>query len=166
MKNNWRGRLQPSRRRFRVTVRAKKIGDQQSLAVAKQREQASTVCQDCRPERLSGPHYRDFPSFTPIFLEVDLKSRALLRYATRRPVGEGMIDPQHPNGAEGRDNHKYHLAPTFSPSQIAKPPRFNAYYPIEDVKPVDGATWTLELAGRIEDKRSWTAFAEAAENQS
>jgi len=50
-----------------------------------------------------------------------------------------------------------HLAPTFSPSEVAKPPRFNAYYPIEDVKPVDGATWTLELAGRIEDKRPWTA---------
>src|SRR4029078_11072843 len=49
------------------------------------------------------------------------------------------------------------LAPTFSPSQVAKPPRFNAYYLVTDVKPVDGATWTLDLAGRIEDKRSWTA---------
>ena len=49
-----------------------------------------------------------------------------------------------------------HLAPTFSPSML-KPPRFNAYYPIEDVKPVDGASWTLELAGRIEDKRPWRA---------
>jgi hypothetical protein len=38
-----------------------------------------------------------------------------------------------------------------------KPPRFNAYYPIEDVKPVDGASWTLELAGRIADKRLWRA---------
>jgi DMSO/TMAO reductase YedYZ molybdopterin-dependent catalytic subunit len=50
-----------------------------------------------------------------------------------------------------------HLAPTFSPAQVQKPPRFNAYYPIEDVKPVDGASWTLELAGRIADKRSWRA---------
>ena len=50
-----------------------------------------------------------------------------------------------------------HLAPTFSPSQVVKPPRFNAYYDIEELKPVDGATWTLELAGRIEDKRPWTA---------
>jgi DMSO/TMAO reductase YedYZ molybdopterin-dependent catalytic subunit len=50
-----------------------------------------------------------------------------------------------------------HLAPTFSPSQVVKPPRFNAYYDIEDVKPVDGASWTLELAGRIDDKRPWTA---------
>src|SRR6516164_8608230 len=50
-----------------------------------------------------------------------------------------------------------HLAPTFSPSQVMKPPRFNAYYPIEDVKPVDGASWMLELAGRIENKRPWRA---------
>jgi DMSO/TMAO reductase YedYZ molybdopterin-dependent catalytic subunit len=51
---------------------------------------------------------------------------------------------------------KNHLAPTFNPAQVVKPPRFNAYYSIEDVKPVDGATWTLELTGRIENKRSWT----------
>ena len=50
-----------------------------------------------------------------------------------------------------------HLAPTFSESQVVKPPRFNAYYDIEDITPVDGATWKLELAGLIEDKRSWTA---------
>ena len=50
-----------------------------------------------------------------------------------------------------------HLAPTFTGAQVRKPPRFNAYYPISDVKPVDSATWTLELAGRIEDKRPWTA---------
>jgi DMSO/TMAO reductase YedYZ molybdopterin-dependent catalytic subunit len=48
-----------------------------------------------------------------------------------------------------------HLAPTFSPSQVVKPPRFNAYYDIEDVKPVDGATWKLELAGLIKDKGPW-----------
>ena len=50
-----------------------------------------------------------------------------------------------------------HLAPTFSAAQVVKPPRFNAYYDIEDVKPVDGATWKLELAGLIDDKRPWTA---------
>jgi DMSO/TMAO reductase YedYZ molybdopterin-dependent catalytic subunit len=50
-----------------------------------------------------------------------------------------------------------HLARTFSPSQVVKPPRFNAYYPIEDVRPIDGATWKLELAGLIKDKRPWTA---------
>jgi DMSO/TMAO reductase YedYZ molybdopterin-dependent catalytic subunit len=50
-----------------------------------------------------------------------------------------------------------HLAPTFSPSQVVKPPRFNAYYDIEEVKPLDGATWKLELAGLIADKRPWSA---------
>ncbi len=55
-----------------------------------------------------------------------------------------------------------HLAPTFSPSQVVKPPRFNAYYDIEDLKPVDGATWTLELSGLIADKRPWTAAQIAA----
>jgi DMSO/TMAO reductase YedYZ molybdopterin-dependent catalytic subunit len=49
-----------------------------------------------------------------------------------------------------------HLAPTFSESQVVKPPRFNAYYDVEDVKPVDPAGWRLELAGLIQDKRPWT----------
>jgi len=50
-----------------------------------------------------------------------------------------------------------HLAPTFSAAQVVKLPRFNAYYDIEDVDPVDGASWKLELAGSIADKRPWTA---------
>jgi len=50
-----------------------------------------------------------------------------------------------------------HLAPTYSVDQVVKPPRFNAYYDVEDVKPVDGASWKLELAGLIQDKRPWTA---------
>jgi DMSO/TMAO reductase YedYZ molybdopterin-dependent catalytic subunit len=50
-----------------------------------------------------------------------------------------------------------HLAPTFTEDQVVKPPRFNAYYNIEDVEPVDGKTWKLELAGLIENKAPWTA---------
>ena len=50
-----------------------------------------------------------------------------------------------------------HLAPTFSPAEVVRPPRFNAYYDIEDVKPIDGATWKLELVGLVNDKRPWTA---------
>src|ERR1700732_409919 len=50
-----------------------------------------------------------------------------------------------------------HLARTYSASRVVKPPRFNAYYDIENVKPVDGATWRLELAGRIENRQPWTA---------
>jgi DMSO/TMAO reductase YedYZ molybdopterin-dependent catalytic subunit len=50
-----------------------------------------------------------------------------------------------------------HLAPTFPESQVVKPPRFNAYYGIEEVKPVDVGSWKLELAGRIDNKQAWTA---------
>ncbi|WP_232280452.1 molybdopterin-dependent oxidoreductase [Sphingomonas sp. PAMC 26605] len=48
------------------------------------------------------------------------------------------------------------LAPTYSPVDVLRPPRFNASYDIEDVKPVDGASWKLELSGLIHDKRPWT----------
>jgi DMSO/TMAO reductase YedYZ molybdopterin-dependent catalytic subunit len=49
-----------------------------------------------------------------------------------------------------------HLAPTYPEELVVKPPRFNAHYEIEDVEPVDGATWKLELSGLIADKRPWT----------
>jgi DMSO/TMAO reductase YedYZ molybdopterin-dependent catalytic subunit len=49
------------------------------------------------------------------------------------------------------------LAPTFTEAEVLKPPRFNAFYGVEEVKPVDVTRWTLELSGRIEDKRPWTA---------
>ena len=48
------------------------------------------------------------------------------------------------------------LAPTYPASMVLKPPRFNAYFNIEDLKPVDGDAWRLELAGLIADKRPWT----------
>ena len=48
------------------------------------------------------------------------------------------------------------LAATYPESMVLKPPRFNAYYDIMDVKPIDGATWRLELAGRIDNKTPWT----------
>ena len=48
------------------------------------------------------------------------------------------------------------LAPTYSRDLVVKPPRFNAYYEIDQVKPVDLSTWKLELSGLIKDKRPWT----------
>ena len=48
------------------------------------------------------------------------------------------------------------LAPEYPASQVLKPPRFNAYYDIEKVRPVDGDAWRLELAGLVADKRPWT----------
>ena len=50
-----------------------------------------------------------------------------------------------------------HLAPTYPESMVVKPPRYNAFYEIEDVKPLDVAGWKLELAGLIGDKKPWTA---------
>src|SRR5436309_5744935 len=48
------------------------------------------------------------------------------------------------------------LVRTYSVDQVVKPPRFNAYYDIEDLKPVDLSTWRLEFAGLIADTRPWT----------
>ena len=48
------------------------------------------------------------------------------------------------------------LAPTYAASQVVKPPRFNAYYDVEDVNPIDITSWKLELAGLIKDKRPWS----------
>ncbi len=51
------------------------------------------------------------------------------------------------------------LAPTYSDADVMMPPRFNAFYSINEVKPVDGASWKLELAGKIENKKPWTKEA-------
>lgn len=48
------------------------------------------------------------------------------------------------------------LAPTYPEAMVLKPPRFNAFYGPEDIKPVNGETWRLELAGRIGNKQAWT----------
>ena len=49
------------------------------------------------------------------------------------------------------------LAPTYTEAEVLKPPRFNAFYDVEMVKPVDAGTWRLGLAGLVGDKRPWTA---------
>jgi DMSO/TMAO reductase YedYZ molybdopterin-dependent catalytic subunit len=77
--------------------------------------------------------------------EEDQVQKALRAVSSWNDIAQGLIF--RPN----------HLAPTFTEAQIVKPPRFNAHYDIEDVKPVDVTGWKLELAGLISDKRSWTA---------
>jgi DMSO/TMAO reductase YedYZ molybdopterin-dependent catalytic subunit len=47
------------------------------------------------------------------------------------------------------------LVPTYKPSQITRPPRFNAFYDISHAPHLDVGTWHLELSGRIGDKRPW-----------
>jgi DMSO/TMAO reductase YedYZ molybdopterin-dependent catalytic subunit len=46
------------------------------------------------------------------------------------------------------------LAATFRPDQITKPFRFNAYYPIGEVRPVP-AGWKLEVSGLVSDTSPW-----------
>jgi DMSO/TMAO reductase YedYZ molybdopterin-dependent catalytic subunit len=48
------------------------------------------------------------------------------------------------------------LAPTYSEADVANPPRFNAFYGIDQVKKVDGDSWKLEIGGKVENKRPWT----------
>jgi DMSO/TMAO reductase YedYZ molybdopterin-dependent catalytic subunit len=48
------------------------------------------------------------------------------------------------------------LAPDYPESAITKPFRFNAYYGEEEVRIVDGASYKLELAGLIREKKPWS----------
>ena len=58
-------------------------------------------------------------------------------------VGEQLFNP-------------HRLAPTYSASRVLRPPKFNAYYDIMQVKPVDGRTWKLEVAGLVGERAPWT----------
>lgn len=51
---------------------------------------------------------------------------------------------------------KDRLARTYTEAEVLKPPRFNAFYDVEEIKPVDGQSWKLELGGKIADKQPWT----------
>ncbi len=48
------------------------------------------------------------------------------------------------------------LAPTYSESEITTPFPFNAYYEEALAPVIDGASYRLQLAGLIEDKRPWS----------
>jgi len=51
------------------------------------------------------------------------------------------------------------LAPTYSESDITRPFPFNAYYSLAEAPVVDPATYRLELAGMIDNKKPWTLDA-------
>jgi DMSO/TMAO reductase YedYZ molybdopterin-dependent catalytic subunit len=51
---------------------------------------------------------------------------------------------------------KNRLAPEYPESRIVRPFRYNGYYPESEVPVVDGASYKLELAGKIRDKKPWT----------
>jgi len=50
------------------------------------------------------------------------------------------------------------LAPTYLPSAVTRPFRFNAYYPEWQVRGVPD-DWRLEVSGLISEKGSWTIAA-------
>jgi DMSO/TMAO reductase YedYZ molybdopterin-dependent catalytic subunit len=66
------------------------------------------------------------------------------------------------DGAQALLFSQSHLAPTFTEAEVVRPARYNGFLDVEDIKPVDGKTWKLELGGRISDKKSWTAQQIAA----
>jgi DMSO/TMAO reductase YedYZ molybdopterin-dependent catalytic subunit len=51
------------------------------------------------------------------------------------------------------------LAPVYKDADVAMPPRFNAFYDIAQVKPVDASGWKLEVAGLAGNKQPWTKDA-------
>jgi DMSO/TMAO reductase YedYZ molybdopterin-dependent catalytic subunit len=48
------------------------------------------------------------------------------------------------------------MAPTYTEADITNPFPFNAYYPLDQVRHVDGSTWRLKVSGLISERRSWT----------
>ena len=48
------------------------------------------------------------------------------------------------------------LAPVYPESAITRPFPFNAYYDEDDAPNVDGNNYKLEVAGLVENKKSWT----------
>jgi DMSO/TMAO reductase YedYZ molybdopterin-dependent catalytic subunit len=51
---------------------------------------------------------------------------------------------------------KTKLAPTYPESAITRPFPFNAYYDEDQAPTVDGASWKLEIAGLVDNKKPWT----------
>jgi len=47
------------------------------------------------------------------------------------------------------------LAQTYTKADITTPFRFNAYYPLDQVRPVPD-DWQLDVTGLVDDKTSWT----------
>ena len=56
----------------------------------------------------------------------------------------------------------HRLAPEFPESRITRPFPYNGYYPESEVREIDGASYKLELAGMVRDKKSWTLAELAA----
>lgn len=51
---------------------------------------------------------------------------------------------------------RHRLAREFPVSAITRPPRFNAYYPLSEVRVADETVWRLEVSGLVDNDRDWT----------
>jgi DMSO/TMAO reductase YedYZ molybdopterin-dependent catalytic subunit len=60
------------------------------------------------------------------------------------------------DGAQAALFSRTKLAPTYPESAITKPFPFNAYYDEDEAPEVNGKTYKLEVAGLVENKKSWT----------
>lgn len=60
------------------------------------------------------------------------------------------------DGAQALMFSRTKLAPTYSESLITRPFPFNAYYGLDDAPVVDPATYRLEVAGLVDNKKPWT----------
>jgi DMSO/TMAO reductase YedYZ molybdopterin-dependent catalytic subunit len=60
------------------------------------------------------------------------------------------------DGAQAALFSRTKLAPTFPESAITRPFPFNAYYDEDEAPEVNGASYRLEVAGLVDNKKSWT----------
>jgi len=60
------------------------------------------------------------------------------------------------DGAQAALFSRTKLAPTFPENAITEEFPFNAYYSEDEAPEVDGKTYKLEVAGLVENKKSWT----------
>ncbi len=54
------------------------------------------------------------------------------------------------------------MAPTYDEADITDPFPFNAYYPLNEVRHVDGGSWRLEVSGLVSERHKWTLAELAA----
>lgn len=60
------------------------------------------------------------------------------------------------DGAQAALFSRTKLAPTYNESDITRPFPFNAYYSEDEAPVVDGASYKLEIAGLVDNKKPWT----------
>ena len=60
------------------------------------------------------------------------------------------------DGAQAALFSRTKLAPTYKESDLTRPFPFNGYYSEDEAPVVDPATWKLEIAGLVDNKKSWT----------